>query len=114
MKNERAVLISQIDFEQKKNRVTQQFWEDTAFLTLYEEFGLDYDFINRFLKAWEENRKYWKKAADGGMESDVWQTLMDREFHGYMDGHQEVVPFDVRYPEIKQYGYDKRVRRWFD
>ena len=41
------------------------------------------------------------------MEADVLRVHLDRELADILKGHQDLIPFEERYPEIKEIAYKK-------
>ena len=56
----------------------------------------------------EQVRAEYKLALQGGPEADVYQHHMDQELSEIIKGNMELIPLEVRYPELKKQRYDKR------
>lgn len=41
------------------------------------------------------------------VEADVLRVHLDRELADILKGHQDLIPFEERYPEIKEIAYGK-------
>ena len=92
-------------------RLTEQFMEDTLVCALRRK-DWDYEEVCDMLTLWESVRKEYAPALlpKTHKEADVAQEHMDRELRGLCDGHQEIIPFRKRYPELKEITYEGRRR----
>lgn len=89
-------------------RVTQQLMMDTLQIVLHNELGFGYDRIMRITKAWGcEYNHYHDVFNVRHAEADVLRVHLDRELAGILKGHQDLIPFEERYPEIKEITYKK-------
>ena len=73
--------------------------------------GWGFDRINAFLDLLRELDQYYAPAWEMTMESDVFQERLDAELRDIVKDKQEFIPFEQRYPEVRQLGYDKLPRR---
>ena len=88
-------------------RVTQQLMMDTLQITLHE-FGWGYDRIMKLTKAWADAYNHYHDTLDvKNVEADVLRVHLDRELADILKGHQDLIPFEERYPEIKEIAYKK-------
>ena len=88
-------------------RVTQQLMMDTLQITLHE-FGWGYDRIMKLTKAWADAYNHYHDTLDvKNVEADVLRVHLDRELADILKGHQDLIPFEDRYPEIKEIVYGK-------
>ena len=86
-------------------RVTQQLMMDTLQITLHE-FGWGYDRIMKLTKAWADAYNHYHDTMDvKNVEADVLREHLDRELADILKGHQDLIPFEERYPEIKEIAY---------
>lgn len=92
-------------------RTVKQLMLDTCQITLHEEFGWGYERIKRLSDAWGACYDKYFEALMNRMESDVWQVRLDRALASFLDGHQDLIPFEKRYPYTKTPGYDRLPRR---
>lgn len=109
-------LLAQRDaLTQKKldvmQRTMKQYMLDTLLITMHGDFGWGYDRLTRLAEKWGETYGHYFPALQSTDESDVWQERLDRATLEFLAGHQDLIPFRERYPEIKQLGYEpKRMR----
>lgn len=88
-------------------RVTQQLMMDTLQITLHE-FGWGYDRIMKLTKAWADAYNHYHDTLDvKNVEADVLRVHLDRELADILKGRQDLIPFEERYPEIKEIAYKK-------
>ena len=89
-------------------RVTQQLMMDTLQIVLHNELGFGYDRIMRITKAWgSEYNRYHDALNTKYAEADVLRVHLDRELADILKGNQDLIPFEERYPEIKEIAYKK-------
>ena len=87
-------------------RVTQQLMMDTLQIVLHNELGFGYDRIMRITEAWgSEYNHYHDALSIKHVEADVLRVHLDRELADILKGHQDLIPFEARYPEIKEITY---------
>ena len=90
-------------------RVTQQLMMDTLQIVLHNELGFGYDRIMRITKAWGcEYNHYHDVFNVKHAEADVLRVHLDRELADILKGRQELIPFEERYPEIKEITYGRK------
>ena len=90
-------------------RVTQQLMMDTLQIVLHNELGFGYDRIMRITKAWGcEYNHYHDVFNVKHAEADVLRVHLDRELDDILKGHQNLIPFEERYPEIKEITYGRK------
>ena len=90
-------------------RVTQQLMMDTLQIVLHNELGFGYDRIMRITKAWGcEYNHYHDVFNVKHAEADVLRVHLDRELADILKGRQELIPFEDRYPEIKEITYGRK------
>lgn len=88
-------------------RVTQQLMMDTLQIALHE-FGWGYDRIMKLTKAWADAYNHYHDTLDvKNVEADVLRVHLDRELADILKGNQDLIPFEERYPEIKEIVYGK-------
>lgn len=73
--------------------------------------GWGYERINGLLDLMRELDEYYAVAWEMRMESDVYQEKLDNELRSIVGDRQEFIPFEKRYPEVRQLGYKKLPRR---
>ena len=89
-------------------RVTQQLMMDTLQIVLHNELGFGYERIMRITKAWgSEYNQYHDVFNVKHAEADVLRVHLDRELADILKGNQDLIPFEERYPEIKEIAYKK-------
>ena len=87
-------------------RVTQQLMMDTLQIVLHNELGFGYDRIMKITKAWSDAYNHYHDALNiKHVEADVLRVHLDRELADILKGHQDLIPFEKRYPEIKEIAY---------
>ena len=89
-------------------RVTQQLMMDTLQIVLHNELGFGYERIMRITKAWGSEYNHYHDVFNvKHAEADVLRVHLDRELTDILKGRQELIPFEERYPEIKEIAYGK-------
>ena len=89
-------------------RVTQQLMMDTLQIVLHSELSFSYDRIMRITKAWGSEYNHYHDVFNvKHAEADVLRVHLDRELTDILKGHQDLIPFEERYPEIKEIAYKK-------
>ena len=89
-------------------RVTQQLMMDTLQIVLHNELGFGYDRIMKITKAWADAYNHYHDTLDvKNVEADVLRVHLDRELADILKDRQELIPFEERYPEIKEIAYKK-------
>ena len=91
-------------------RMTRQFDIDSYQIALsrYERLHLGFQRIKEITALAEQVRAEYKPALQGGPEADVYQHHMDQEIQEIIKGNMELIPFEVRYPELKKQKYERR------
>ena len=90
-------------------RVTQQLMIDTLQIVLHNELGFGYDRIMRITKAWGSEYNHYHDVFNvKHAEADVLRVHLDRELTDILKGRQELIPFEDRYPEIKEITYGRK------
>ena len=90
-------------------RVTQQLMMDTLQIVLHNELGFGYDRIMRITEAWGSAYNHYHEALNvKHVEADVLRVHLDRELADILKGHQDLIPFEKRYPEIKEITYGSK------
>ena len=90
-------------------RVTQQLMMDTLQIVLHNELGFGYDRIMRITKAWGSEYNHYHDVFNvKHAEADVLRVHLDRELADILKGRQELIPFEDRYPEIKEITYGRK------
>ena len=90
-------------------RVTQQLMMDTLQIVLHNELGFGYDRIMRITKAWGSEYNHYHDVFNvKHAEADVLRVHLDRELADILKGRQELIPFEERYPEIKEITYGRK------
>lgn len=94
-------------------RIARQFDIDCFQIALrrYERLNLGFQRIMEITNLAEQVRAEYKPALGGGPESDVYQHHMDQELEAIIKGNMELIPFSVRYPELKKPNYKGRRKR---
>ena len=80
-------------------------------LSRYERLNLGFQRIMEITNLAEQVRAEYKPALEGGPEADVYQHHMDQELTEIIKGNMELIPFSVRYPELKKPNYKGRRKR---
>ena len=80
-------------------------------LNRYERLHLGFQRIMEITELAEQVRAEYKPALEGGPEADVYQHHMDQELTEIIKGNMELIPFSVRYPELKKPNYRGRRKR---
>ena len=94
---------------QASERVTQQLMLDTLQIAIHNEFGFGYGRIKKLTDAWGETYNHYHDALNiKNMEADYLQECLDRELADILKGHQDLIPFEERYPEIKEITYGSK------
>ncbi len=73
--------------------------------------GWGYDRINALLDLMRQLDSDYAVAWEMKMESDVYQEKLDNELKDIIKDRQELIPFEKRYPEVRQLGYNRLPRR---
>ena len=90
-------------------RVTQQLMMDTLQIVLHSELGFGYDRIMKITKAWSDAYNHYHDVFNvKHAEADVMRVHLDRELADILKGHQDLIPFEERYPEIKEITYGSK------
>lgn len=105
----RQAAIQQAMLEAGMN-VMQQYMFDTALITMHEDFGWGYDRLKQLEQKWSETVDAFFTALDATGESDVYQERLDKALQSFIGDRQEFIPFAVRYPDIRQLGYEAKNR----
>ena len=94
-------------------RLARQFDIDCFQIALsrYERLNLGFQRIMEITNLAEQVRAEYKPALEGGPEADVYQHHMDQEITEIIKGNMELIPFSVRYPELKKPNYKGRRKR---
>ena len=94
-------------------RLARQFDIDCFQIALsrYERLNLGFQRIMEITNLAEQVRAEYKPALEGGPEADVYQHHMDQELTEIIKGNMELIPFSVRYPELKKPNYRGRRKR---
>lgn len=93
------------EYAAASERLTRQFLLDTLQVTLHTEFGFGYDRIMRLTDAWSKTYDLFHEALEGGNEADYWQVKLDRMLAEVIRDRQPLIPFEKRYPELKEITY---------
>lgn len=88
--------------------VAAQFAVDTLQMVMHQKEGWGYDRIMRITRAWLETQREYKPALNcKNPEADVRQVHMDRVLAQIISGNAELIPFPVRYPDLKKIKYGR-------
>lgn len=90
-------------------RIARQYDTDTWQIALarYDKLDLGYQRIMEITELAVQVRKEYAGALAKGPEQDVQQEHIDRELKRIMAGREGFIPFERRYPELKQIKYGK-------
>lgn len=89
-------------------RLMIQYMLDTLQMTLHQTEGWGYDRIMRLCNAWTQvRREYSPSMNPSNPEADVYQEHMDRVMRQIIRDKQDLIPFEARYPELKEIKYRK-------
>ena len=104
--------IARQEWMETAERITRQFDVDTLQIALarYEKLGLGYQRIMEITDLWEQVRKEYRIALSNHKEADVARSHMDEEQRQIAPESVELIPFEGRYPELREITYDKRKR----
>lgn len=90
-------------------RVTQQLMMDTLQIVLHNELGFGYERIMRITKAWGSEYNHYHDVFNvKHAEADVLRVHLDRELADILKDRQDLIPFEERYPEIKEITYGRK------
>lgn len=91
-------------------RIARQFDIDCFQIALarYQKRNFGFQVIMELSDLAEQVRAEYKPALQGGPEADVYQHHMDQELEEIIKGNMELIPFEVRYPELKKQNYKGR------
>ena len=88
--------------------IGMQYAIDTLNISLYEADGWGYDRQMRLMEIWRENRRYYEDALDSRrVEADVYRGKLDKGLATVIGGKAELIPFDQRYPHLREIRYGK-------
>lgn len=86
--------------------VAVQYMIDTLIITLHREDRYGYDRIMRLMDCWAKTRTALKAALNArDPECDVCQEHIDRALVQIINGKQELIPWDERYPDLRKVRY---------
>lgn len=103
LKKREAERIAWIEAAQ---RSTEQFLCDTLQITLHQQLGWGYDRITSLCKKWNETITEYSPCTNASdPECDVYREHMDRVLYQIINGKQELIPWNDRYPELKKVRY---------
>lgn len=88
-------------------RVARQFDIDTLQIALGRK-GYGYKRVMELCAVWKEVRAEYWQAIQSGPEQDVAQDRLQRELLQIAKDPKLMVPFEERYPEVKQPTYGRR------
>lgn len=88
-------------------RVTRQYDLDTWQVALHTA-GIGYKRILEITAIWETVRREFGASLGGGAENDVARDHLDKALRDIAKGKQEIIPFEQRYPELRQVRYGRR------
>ena len=91
-------------------RLARQFDIDCFQIALsrYQKRHFGFQVIMELSDLAKQVRAEYKLALQSGPEADVYQHHMDQELEEIIKGNMDLIPFEVRYPELKKQRYDKR------
>lgn len=91
-------------------RIARQFDIDCFQIALsrYQKRNFGFQVIMELTELAGQVREEYKPALQGGPEADVYQHHMDQEMEEIIKGNMELIPFEKRYPELREQRYDKR------
>lgn len=98
---------------QVSERVTRQYDQDTlqCALNRYGKVRLGYQRIMEITELWEQVRREYEDAIKGGVEADVARDHLDGELLQIAKDEALVIPFEERYPEMREIRYDRKRRK---
>lgn len=101
------------DYIHTTERITRQFDMDTFHIALgrYEKLNLGFNRIMEITMLWEQVRAEYGIALTGEAEADVAREHMDMELLQIAKKPARVKRFERRYPELKEYRYQRRGNR---
>ncbi len=88
-------------------QTTRQLMLDTLQITMHVEYGWGFDRIKALSEAWAKIYDQFHRALDRGPEQDVAQEHLDRVLSEIVRGKQELIPFALRYPYLKEIKYGR-------
>lgn len=91
-------------------RIARQFDIDCFQIALarYQKRHFGFQVIMELSDLAEQVRAEYKLALQGGPEADVYQHHMDQELLEIIKDNMDLIPFEVRYPELKKQNYKGR------
>ena len=91
-------------------RAARQFDVDTWQIALsrYPKLDLGYQRIMEIAELAEQVRAEYAGAIERGVEQDVYRHHLDQELMGIMAGREGFIPFERRYPQLREIGYERR------
>lgn len=101
-------------YRQAEKETYIQFMTDTLMIVLNDPAVMGKDVfgkarLKRVAEAWSKAYDKYHEALEKTDEADYWQEKLDQAL-GAIFG-DELIPFPKRYDWIKQFGYDRRVKR---
>ena len=89
-------------------RITRQLMVDSLQIAIHEK-GWGYDRLKALMDRWSENYDELYDVLDASNpECDVKRHHLDEAIRDIVKDHQEFIPFDGRYPDVKRINYNKR------
>lgn len=89
-------------------RSTEQFLADTLQITLHQKREWGYDRIMALCNDWKATIEEYSPCTNSrDPECDVYREHMDRVLAQIINGKQELVPWEERYPELSKVRYGK-------
>ena len=91
-------------------RITRQFDVDCLQIALhrYEKLNLGYQRIMEITELWEQVRLEYRIALSNHPEADVYRHHLDEEQRQITPEDVALIPFERRYPELREITYSKR------
>ena len=73
---------------------------------MHQQYGWGYDRIVALCEKWHKTIEEYSPCTNSAdPECDVWREHMDRVLTQIINGKQELMPWDERYPELQKVKY---------
>jgi len=100
-----------IDLMRDVERIIKQLCMDCWQVTLHEEAGIGRQRLEKLTDAFLENYSKFDEILLGTVESDVWQARLDNALLDIVKDQDKLIPFNKRYPEIREIPIWKPLKR---
>ena len=99
--------IKKDNFMHSVERIIKQYMIDTLIITLHDTEGWGYDRLMRLMKNWDKTREEYRHALNprNDAEADIAQAHIDSQMVRIINGKQDLIPWDERYPDLHEVKY---------